>query len=353
MMYQKIKELLEPAVKENFFPGASWCVVHGNGDVFCDYVGYKSLEPEKVLNQGNEIYDVASLTKVISTTTMVMKLIENNLLSLDTEVQKILPRFKHQGITIYHLLTHCSGLPADISRASKLKDKEEVLDRIFSMDLIYMTGEHIVYSDIGFILLGLIIEKITKLSLNDYASLMIFKPLGMKDTSYHPNKERCAPTEQRDDDVYQGMLQGLVHDEKSFALGGEAGHAGLFSTPKDISKFILSILQDKFILSRKMTHELFTLRETKTNLKGDILTRALGWDKPQKGGSAGDLISMEDSIIHTGFTGCNMFIDLKHQIGFVLLSNAVHPKRDKNQIIQFRNQIGNMILQEWEENHHV
>ena len=353
MMYQKIKELLEPAVKENFFPGASWCVVHGNGDVFCDYVGYKSIEPEKILNQGNEIYDVASLTKVISTTTMVMKLIENNLLSLSTEVQKILPRFKHQGITIYHLLTHCSGLPADITRASKLKDRNEVLDRIFNMDLIYQTGEHIVYSDIGFILLGLIIESITKMTLNDYASLMIFKPLQMKDTSYHPNRERCAPTELRNDDVYQGMLQGLVHDEKSFALGGEAGHAGLFSTAKDISKFILSILQDQFVLTRKMTYELFTLRESKTSLKGDLLTRAIGWDKPQPGGSAGDMVSTEDTIIHTGFTGCNMFIDWKHQIGFVLLSNAVHPNREQNQIIQYRNKIGNMILKEWEENHHV
>jgi len=353
MMYQKIKELLEPAVKDNFFPGASWCVIHGNGDVFCDEVGYKSLEPEKILNQGNEIYDVASLTKVISTTTMVMKLIEKHQLSLDTKIQTILPNFKHQSITVYHLLTHCSGLPADISRASKLKDRNEVLDRIYAMDLIYPTGEHIVYSDIGFILLGLMIESITQMSLSAYASSTIFKPLGMKDTSYHPNRERCAPTELRNDDVYQGMLQGLVHDEKSFALGGEAGHAGLFSTAKDISKFILSILQDQFVLSKKMTHELFTLRETKTSLKGDILTRALGWDKPQQGGSAGDLISTDDTIIHTGFTGCNMFIDRKHQIGFVLLSNAVHPKRDQNQIIQFRNKIGNMILQEWEENHHV
>lgn len=352
-MYTNIKELLEQAVKEESFPGASWCVVHGNGDVFCDYVGYKSILPEKVLNQGNEIYDVASLTKVISTTTMVMKLIENGQLSLDTPIKNVLPRFKHDGITVYHLLTHCSGLPADITRANKLKDKKEVLDRIYQMDLMYPTGENIVYSDIGFILLGQMIELLTHMKLSAFASLTIFNPLGMKDTGYHPDCERCAPTEQRNDEVYQGMLQGMVHDEKSFALGGEAGHAGLFSTAKDISKFILSILQDQFVLSSETTHELFLLRETKPSLKGDTLTRALGWDKPQPGGSAGDLISKEDTIIHTGFTGCNMFIDIKHQIGFILLSNAVHPKRDQNMIIQYRNRIGNMILKEWEENQHA
>ena len=352
-MYKKIKELLETGVNQGFFPGASWCVVHGDGKVFCDYVGFKSLVPEKVLNSGNEIYDVASLTKVISTTTMIMKLIENEKLTLDTKIYSILPRFKHKEIDVYHLLTHSSGLPADISRASKLKDKEEVLEKIFEMELIYPTGDNIVYSDVGFILLGLMIEKITHMSISEYANIMIFRPLEMHDTSYHPEHARCAPTEFREDEVYTGMLQGLVHDEKAFALGGEAGHAGLFSTPKDISKFIVSILQNNFVLNTKHLNELFLLREEKLSLKGDILTRALGWDKPQKGSSAGDLISVKDSIIHTGFTGCNMFIDKKNQLGFVLLSNAVHPKRNMNQIIQFRNKIGNMIFKEWEENHDV
>jgi CubicO group peptidase (beta-lactamase class C family) len=350
-MYKKIKELLQTGVDQGFFPGASWCVVHGNGDSFCDFVGYKSLLPEKVLNSGDEIYDVASLTKVISTTTMIMTLIENNRLTLDTKVSSILPLFKHQDINIYHLLTHSSGLPADIARASRLKGKDDVKNKVYEMDLIYPTGENIIYSDIGFILLGWIIEVVTQMSLDSYASLMIFKPLEMYDTSYHPNRERCAPTEFRADDVYHGLLQGLVHDEKSFALGSEAGHAGLFSTAKDISKFMISILQDRFVLNKKYLGELFPLREEKPNLKGDILTRALGWDKPQGHSSAGDNLSFEDTIIHTGFTGCNMFIDKKNQLGFVLLSNAVHPKRDMNQIIQFRNKIGNMIFKEWEENH--
>ncbi|MBU1142993.1 MAG: beta-lactamase family protein [Firmicutes bacterium] len=350
-MYKNIKELLQTGVDQGFFPGASWCVVHGDGKVFCDFVGYKSLIPEKVLNSGDEIYDVASLTKVISTTTMIMTLIENQKLSLDTKIYTVLPKFKHQNIDVYHLLTHCSGLPADISRASKLKNKEEVLDRIYEMELIYQTGEHIVYSDVGFILLGQMIEKLTHMSLNDYANLMIFRPLEMHDTSYHPDQKRSAPTELREDEVYSGMLQGLVHDEKAFALGGEAGHAGLFSTAKDISKFIVSILQNNFVLNTKYLNELFLLREEKLDLKGNILTRALGWDKPQKGSSAGDKISKDSSIIHTGFTGCNMFIDKKNQFGFVMLSNAVHPKRDMNNIIQFRNKIGNMIFKEWEENH--
>ena len=343
-MFEEIKELLSEGVKNKHFPGASYAIINKDGLLHSDFVGYKQTYPEKILNKGNEIYDCASLTKVISTTTMIMKLIEEDKLSLDSKVISFLPIFKHQDITIYHLLTHTSGLPADIPKAKALKNKDDVVSKVFEFDLINEVGKHIVYSDIGFILLGFIIEKITNKPLNEYAKEIIFSPLNMQDTSYKPNKELCAPTEYRDDDIYKGLLQGQVHDEKSFALNGISGHAGLFSTPKDIAKFILSILNnDEVILRKETVDKLFKLRETDTGKTGNLLMRALGWDKPTKGGTAGDNVSFEDTIVHTGFTGCNMWIDRKKGIGFVMLSNAVHPKREKNGIIRYRNKIGNII----------
>lgn len=343
-MIKEINALLKEGVNNEHFPGASYCIVYANGKTTCNHVGYKRLFPNKELNCGNEIYDVASLTKVISTTTMIMKLIEDGKLSLDTKIFTILPRLKHEGITIYDLLTHSSGLPADISRAATLKNREEVLDRIYEMNLIYKKNEHIVYSDVGFILLGLVIENITLMDLDQYSKLVVFNPLKMNDTSYHPDVLRSAPTELRNDDIYKGYLTGFVHDEKAFAMKGLSGHAGLFSTTHDIAKFILAILQNKFVLNKETLDMLFPLREKKTHPDGHLLQRALGWDKPTIGGTAGDHVSFDNTIVHTGFTGCNIFIDRKHQVGFVMLSNAVHPKRNQNGIIPYRNKIGNLIV---------
>lgn len=345
-MYEDIKELLQSGVLNKHFPGATYCVVHKNGDIYCDKVGYKSLYPTKIPLVNDTIYDIASLSKVISTTTCIMKLIEDEKLSLEDKVSHILSRFKHSDITIYHLLTHTSGLQADIENASALRNEEEVFNKIYNYELINNVGEKIVYSDIGFILLGKIIEVITDKSLDQYAEETIFKPLGMKDTSYFPKKELCAPTELREDNVFSGYLQGLVHDEKSFALNGISGHAGLFSTSKDIAKFILAILNEEFVLNKHLTNELFKIREECIGPSNNLLVRALGWEKPTRGGTAGDYVDRDNTILHTGFTGCNMFIERKKGIGFVLLSNGVHPKRERNKIGSYRNEIGNMIIKE-------
>jgi len=342
---EDVNILLNKGVELGHFPGASYAIVYANGHIDYDVVGYRQLFPKKVKNNGSEIYDCASLTKVISTTTMIMKLIEEGKLSLDTKVSSVLPQFKHQDISVYHLLTHSSGLPADIKRAKALVNRTDVLEKIFSYDLINHTGMNIVYSDIGYILLGLMIETITQKTLNEYAKEVVFDPLGMDDTSYQPDKNRCAPTEYRDDDVYQGWLQGLVHDEKSFAMGGLAGHAGMFSTTKDIAKFILSILNnDGKVLQKKSVNSLFPVQISDERSDGTVLVRSLGWNKPTPKGTAGDMVDFDNTILHTGFTGCNVWIERSKGVGFVMLSNAVHPKREGNRIIQYRNTIGNLIL---------
>jgi CubicO group peptidase (beta-lactamase class C family) len=349
MILFEIKKVLEEGVLKKHFPGTHFSIIYRDKEPLVDYVGYKSIYPKLEALKGDEIYDIASLTKVVSTTTLIMKLIEDHKLKLDTKVSEVLTWFHIRDITVYDLLTHSSGLPADIPRSYKLRNKEDVLFKIKDVKIIYKKHTHICYSDIGFILLGLMIEEITNKSLDENGYELIFKPLGMKDTSYHPNKMRCAPTEKRDDELYQGILQGKVHDEKAFALG-EAGHAGLFSTAYDLSLFIKAILENNFVLKKETLDLLFQVREEHPSLKGNILKRALGWDKPTKGSSAGDYVDFDQTILHTGFTGCNMFIDRKNGIGFVMLSNAVHPKRDLNEIIGYRNRLSNMIYKKVEEN---
>lgn len=345
-MIETIKNILETGVNKQHFPGGQFCVIR-NGQIQCDYVGYKALYPNKVLNQGHEIYDVASLTKVISTNTLIFKLIETGRLSLNTPVQSILENVAYGDITIYDLLTHTSGLPADIRRANTLRNPDEVLEKVFHSEKIYAKGAHVVYSDVGFILLGKIIETIHQKPLDVVARLEIFEPLHMMDSSYRPDPIRCAPTELREDTVFQGYLQGQVHDEKSFAMQGIAGHAGLFSTASDIAKFILAMFNQTHVLSPKTIEQLNQIQVEATDLSDNPKARALGFEKPSK---SHVLYPFKDElIIHTGFTGCNLMINLKHQEGFVLLTNAVHPKRENNHIFGYRDEIYRLFIKQWEE----
>ena len=236
-----------------------------------------------------------------------------------------------------------------------MKTSDEVMDFIYDVDLIYTPGEKIVYSDIGFILMGKIVEELSGKSLDVFAKENIFEPLEMYNTGYNPkNKELCAPTEHRNDNLYKGMVKGFVHDETALLLGGVAGHAGLFSTVKDVTHFIQMILNDgifegKRILSKITIDELYKV-QVKEYSGVEVLPKArcLGWQTKDPASSAGDLIS-ENTILHTGFTGTNVFIDRDNQIGFVLLTNRVHPTRNNTKHLHDRACFANYIMSHLEE----
>jgi len=342
-MIDQIKAILEEGVLQNAFPGGQFCLLK-DGSITCESVGYKALYPEKIPNDGHEIYDIASLTKVVITTTLIMQLVEKKLLHLDDKVSVYLPQFMHKDITIYHLLTHTSGMQADIFNASMYRNKRSIFNTIYSLDKLREPGEYVIYSDINYLLLGEVIETVSKQPLDTVANENIFNPLSMHDTSFRPDKNRCAPTERREDEVFNGLLQGVVHDEKSFALNGLSGHAGCFSTAYDLSLFMKDLLHENKLLSKDTVHELFKLREQKPNLNGFMETRALGFDKPSVNSLTGNDFNFDDIIIHTGFTGCHMIIDRSQNMGFVLLTNAVHPKRELNQIKAYRQAIGQVLF---------
>ncbi len=340
-MMTDIKTYLKKGIDDDRFPGAHYAYVTKEL-LKTDFVGYKQIYPAKEVLSGDEIYDVASLTKVISTTTLILKLVELKKITLDTKICDLLKRYKHPNTTIKDLLTHQSGLPADVIRVRTIKDATSLMDSIYSMDLIYEPHSKVVYSDVGFILLGKIIEMLYEMPIDQAAHQYIFLPLGMLDTSYKPDLDRVAPTEDHNDGFSIGLLKGQVHDEKSYLLNGLAGHAGLFSTVYDIGLFIQSILKGQFVLNQTLTDLLFEGVITDDSL-GNKVTRTLGYLKPYPDSFAGKDVNFDETIGHTGFTGCHMFIDKKAGIGFVLLSNAVHPRRNLNRLIGLRHELGNLV----------
>lgn len=346
---KRIEELINNAINNDNLPGANYVVVTKNKTIFGS-LGNKALIPEIEKNDIDTIYDIASMSKVISTTSCALKLVENGDIRLFDPVKKYLPEYKHGNVRIYDLMTHTSGMKPYLPNASSLASKEEVWNKIIELDLDYEKGSKILYSCINYIILGKIIERVSGMTLAEFAKKEIFDPLEMKDTCYNPKDIiRCAPTEIRKDKVFDGVLRGRVHDETAYALGGISGNAGVFSTVKDISHFIEMILNDgvykgKRIFSKATIDLIYTPQVKETS--GVYLVeefRSIGWIVKGSVSSAGELTSA-DTILHTGFTGTNIWIDRQNQVGFCMLSNRVHPSRDNNATISLRPKLANYII---------
>lgn len=321
--------LLERYLAEAAFPGAVAAVGKDGRLAHLRALGRLSYDAEAPAVQTDTIYDLASLTKVVVTTTMAMILVGRNGLDLATPVAAFLPGFKGGGrerVTLWHLLTHSSGLPAWAPLYQRISGRPAYLKHIENTPLACEPGSQSVYSDLGFILLGEVLERLAGEALDVFARRAILEPLGMRDTLYSPWPElltRIAPTER---DPWRGrLLRGEVHDENAFALGGVAPHAGLFGTAPDLACFAQMILdggvhEGKRLVARE-TIERFTRR---AGVPGS--SRALGWDTPGPGSSAGALLSSE-SFGHTGFTGTSLWIDPTRRLFLILLTNRVHPTR--------------------------
>ena len=272
-----------------------------------------------------------------------MKLIDMGKLKLDTLVKDIIPEFRNNNINIFDLLTHTSGLPADI-KLDLSADKETIRKKVYYCDSIYEKNTKVLYSDIGFILLGFIIEEIVRKPLDIVAKEFIFTPLNMNDTSYLPDSklfDRCAPTE--NSPHFHKILRGEVHDRKAYLMGGVSGHAGVFSDIDDMSKFARMILNGgeynkKRILIEKSVESLF---KTQTPI-GEI-NRGLGYLTFDIRSPFSTMNSSE-SIFHTGFTGTSLLIDKGNKISIIVLSNRVHPTRENIKIIEERKKIHEKIM---------
>lgn len=345
----ELKLLTKDAVEFGAFPGATYAIVTKN-HIYTDFVGLKAKYPAEEENSIDTIYDMASVSKVVSTTTCLLKLMEAGKVRLFDTVQRYLPKFRHEKITIWNLVTHTSGLQPCLYNPSHIKSKEEAVKKVYEAELEFESGTKIQYSDLNYILLGFVIEAISGMSLDEFAKKEIFIPLGMVDSGYNPtDAKRCAPTEERNDEIVQGIVRGKVHDETAYILGGVAGHAGLFSTASDIAKFMQMILNNgmhngKQYLSKATIDALFRpLVKDPVGISSLPLQRSIGWIVYDYNTACGDLTSL-NTIYHTGFTGTCVWIDKDNEVAFCMLSNRVHPTRANGKHIEIRSKLANYIM---------
>lgn len=344
--YDSIEKIINDGIVNKAYPGAVVLISH-NGQILLNKgYGNYTYDSNSPSMSTETLFDLASVSKVIATTTAAMLCYDRNLFSLDDKVSKYIPAFGQNGkqdITIKNLLLHESGLPAFKNYYKPKLNSEEIISNICESKLKFAPGTNTLYSDLGMIMVGKIIEKVTKKTLDVFCREEIFLPLGMNNSMYNPPsylKENCAPTE-FDNYWRHRQLQGEVHDETASLLNGVAGHAGLFSTAEDISK-LLQVLLDKGNFNGKSfinseTVSLFTSKNSENS------TRALGWDTQEENSSSGALFGPL-SYGHTGYTGTCLWIDPERNLFVIFLTNRVYPTRANNSVSEVRKQLNDQVI---------
>ena len=358
----RVRSVIREAIAERITPGAAALVARRGRVVLHEGFGRLTYAEDASPVTSETIWDLASLTKVVGTTTLVMMLVEEGRLDLGLPVSAYVPEFLEQApseaerrrrrqVTVTDLLTHSSGLPAWIqfylefdpeARGLPLKEaRRRVLERILGAESDYEPRTDTVYSDNGVLLLGEIIERVSGQPLEALVEERIFTPLGMKDTGYRPDPallDRIAPTE---DNPWRGaVVRGQVHDENTVVLGEVAAHAGLFSTTGDLGTFCQMLLNGGSMGGERLLRPGTIARFVRRAEVVPGSTRALGWDTPSRGpdaplSSAGSLFSAA-SFGHTGFTGTSIWVDPERELIAILLTNRVHPTRENDGIRRLR-----------------
>jgi uncharacterized protein YbbC (DUF1343 family)/CubicO group peptidase (beta-lactamase class C family) len=329
------------AIHEKQIPGAVLVVGHNGQVIYRKAFGNRALEPRREPMTTDTIFDIASLTKVVATTTAVMQLVQKGQVRVNDPVAKYIPEFAENGkddITVRNLLTHFSGLREDFDLDPPWQGHDAGLRLAFAEKPVYPPGSRFLYSDTNFITLGALVERVTGTTLDEYCAKKIFGPLQMAHTRFLPPaawRRKIAPTEY---DEQGKMLRGVVHDPRARRMGGVAGHAGVFSTADDLSKFAQALLKGSPILAGEMVEKMTTPQQPPT---APVL-RGFGWDIDSPFSSnRGDLLPV-GSFGHTGFTGTSMWIDPTTQTYIILLTNAVHP-RGKGSAIALRSKVATAV----------
>ena len=327
-----VDSIIEQAVADANIPGAVLVVGHDGAEIYRKAYGYRALEPRREAMTLDTVFDLASLTKVIATTTAVMQLFEEGKVRMNDPVAKYLPEFAQNGkedITIRQLMTHYSGMAPDLDLTTPWEGKNTAYQLAFVEPPETTPGSGFVYSDINFMMLGAVVEKVSGETLDMYATKHIFTPLKMTRTRFVPPaswRPKIAPTQY---DENERMLRGVVHDPTARRMGGVAGHAGLFSTADDLAKFAQALLNGGGGILSAVTVEKMTSPEQPPQAP---VLRGFGWDIDSPFSSnRGDLLPV-GSFGHTGFTGTSMWIDPTTQTYIILLTNAVHPRGKGNAV---------------------
>lgn len=363
--WEKVQGLLVDGVADGVYPGAVLRVFDDHHTLFKYSTGYASLAPVKRKMTDDTLFDIASLTKTIATTSAIMILFQKGLVSLTqslTDYFTETPADKAE-ITLLHLLTHSSGLPAWKPLYRELEAEEQktgvritgtdlvkgfFLRSILNAPLVFKPGTQVLYSDLGFILLGMIVENCVSERLSNFLRKHVFVPLKIKNAFFVTVEERIqkryriAATE--DCPWRKRIIIGEVHDENAYALGGVAGHAGLFATAEEIEKFSIELMHAYYGKGKVFEKEVVRRFLRRQGLPPGS-TWALGWDTPSDKFSSSGRYFSASSVGHTGFTGVSLWIDLERKIGITLLTNRIHPSRENLKIREFRPKIHDAIME--------
>jgi len=363
----QIDSVMSESIARHELPGAVVLAGHRGKVIFRKAYGNRAVEPFAEPMTVDTVFDIASLTKTVATATSVMILIEEGKLLLSDPVVKHIPEFAPEGgdrakVTVEHLLTHRAGLPPDDPLDLYTGTPDEIFARKYQLPLKSAPGSQFVYSDVGYEVLGELVRCVSGERLDRFAEEHIFRPLGMKDTGFHPPRSpltpnplpegegvggggalrrdltRFAPTERRGDH----WMRGEVHDPRAYALGGVAGHAGLFSTAADLAKFCRMILGGGKLHGTRILSPSGVEAMTRPRFYGDADVRSLGWDiATAYSKNRGDLFPV-GSIGHTGFTGTSLWIDPSSESFVVFLSNRVHPD-GKGDVLRLRALVSTIV----------
>ena len=371
MDFSAVDVVLEEAVRDGTFPGAVVLVRQDGEVVYRKAHGHRSLEPERTPLSEDTVFDLASLTKPLATTVALMRFVAEKKIRLDDRISRFFPNFGTCGktaTTIRQLLSHSSGLPAWRPYYEELRVQKQKVSRLATLgsqsarDFIYAQiqrekaeyepGARALYSDLGFMLLGALIEDMSGTSLDQYCWNKIYRPLGLqaigfinietlRQKKYETATEMIAPTERC---PWRGrILCGEVHDDNAYAMGGVAGHAGLFAPIDEVDRLVSILVECHAgahpFLPADVVRDFWTVNATVSDS-----TWSCGWDTPSpQGSSAGEFFSSR-SIGHLGFTGTSVWIDLERDIHIIMLSNRVHPRRDNEKITAFRPILHNTVM---------
>lgn len=347
-IFEAAFNVLRQGLGARAFPGAATAVTHRGRLIALRSFGRFTYEPDSPTIQRETIFDLASLTKVVATTTMAMMLYERGVLDLDAPVVSVLPEFRTEEwhrdeVTVRMLLAHTSGLPAYARLFEKAKTREEMILAAARTVLAAPPGTRVEYSDIGFIVLGELLQRLAAEGLDSFCYREIFGPLQMLRTSWVPPsawRSTIPPTE--DDRAWRGrVIQGEVNDENASVMDGIAGHAGAFANAEDLARFAEMILAGGPPILRPETVKLFTT--SRYGAPGGPL-HALGWDIPTPPSQAGRHLS-PSSIGHLGFTGTSLWIDPERHISVSLLTNRTWPDRQSQGIKNVRPRFHDAVME--------
>ena len=365
-----ISENIKQAIKNSFTCSLVLLVSKNSTIVYHDAFGFLSNKSMDEATK-NTIYDLASLTKPLATSIALMLLIAQGRIDIYDAISKYFPEFKENNkekITIRHLLSNSSGLPAyrpyfryllkmEEDKSKKILGQPEAKELIYRFickeDLNYEPGSKSVYSDLGFILLGFLIERVSGLRFEDFCAKWIFGPLGLNNTFFNNLYNRKKSQSLINQFIFasteecpwrEKLLFGEVHDDNAYAMGGVSGHAGLFSTAYDIHVLLKALYESysKDINNNFIPSSIIKIFFEKQNIPGS--TWCLGWDTPSANNSASGHFFSDNSVGHTGFTGTSVWIDLERSIWVIILSNRVCPSRDNNKFKHFRPKLHDLVM---------